>query len=95
MIESLQWLTLDQVLEINQSELELKRLLMLVMNNLKHYLNSIGERSSAYYTDRQNRYCHYQKQNPHTPKVMAALGLDPQEVQRFIEECLFPELVLA
>ena len=78
-----------------QSELELKRLLMLVMNNLKHYLNSIGERSSADYTDRQNRYCHYQKQNPHTPKVMAALGLDPQEVQRFIEECLFPELVLA
>ena len=25
-------------------------------------------------------FCHYQKQNPHTPKVMASLGLDPNDV---------------
>ena len=78
-----------------QTEAELARLLTLVINNLRHYLASVGEKSSADYSDRHNRYCHYQKQNPHTPKVMAALGLDPEEVSRFIEECLFPELVLA
>ena len=40
----------------------------------------------------QNYYCHNQKQNPHTPRVMASLGLDPQEVKKFVEECLFPEI---
>ena len=40
---------------------------------------------------RQNRYCHYQKQNPHTPRAMEALGLDPDDVKHFIEDCLFPE----
>jgi hypothetical protein len=42
--------------------------------------------------DKQNRYCHYQKQNPHTPKAMEALGLDPVAIKHFIEECLFPEV---
>jgi phycocyanobilin:ferredoxin oxidoreductase len=41
---------------------------------------------------RQNRYCHYQKQNPHTPKVMESLGLDASDVKHFIEDCLFPEV---
>ena len=41
---------------------------------------------------KQNRYCYYQKQNPHTPKVMASLGLDPNDVEKFIHECLFPEV---
>jgi len=39
-----------------------------------------------------NRYAHYQKQNPHTPRVMASLGLDEKDVEVFIEKCLFPEV---
>jgi hypothetical protein len=39
----------------------------------------------------QNRYCYWQKQNPHTPKVMASLGLDEAMVHDFIHQVLFPE----
>ncbi len=42
--------------------------------------------------EKQNRYCYYQKQNPHTPKVMESLGLPADDVKHFIEDCLFPEV---
>ena len=40
----------------------------------------------------QNYYCENQKQNPHTPKVMVSLGLSEEDVQVFIQDCLFPEI---
>lgn len=40
----------------------------------------------------QEFYCVNQKQNPHTPRVMASLGLDPAEVRVFSEEVLFPSV---
>lgn len=40
----------------------------------------------------QNHYAQNQKLNPHTPKVMASLGLDEEDVGVFIQECLFPEI---
>ena len=40
----------------------------------------------------QNYYAQNQKQNPHTPKVMASLGLDEEDVRVFIQDCLFPEI---
>lgn len=40
----------------------------------------------------QNFYAQNQKMNPHTPKVMASLGLNEDDVQAFIQECLFPEI---
>jgi hypothetical protein len=43
-------------------------------------------------TREQNYYCENQKQNPHTPKVMVSLGLSKNDVQHFIQECLFPEI---
>lgn len=73
---------------------ELQTLLKFVFNNLDMYLAGLGGHGTQDFTAAQNRYCHYQKQNPHTPKVMAALGLDPAEVARFIDKCLFPELVV-
>ena len=39
-----------------------------------------------------NRYAHYQKQNPHTPRTMKSLGLSENDVDTFISECLFPEI---
>jgi hypothetical protein len=30
--------------------------------------------------------------NPHTPRVMASLGLNEEDVRVFIQECLFPEI---
>jgi hypothetical protein len=40
----------------------------------------------------QNYYAQNQKQNPHTPKVMVSLGLSEEDVQIFIQDCLFPEI---
>lgn len=77
-----------------QTEDEMTSLMSLVMQNLAAYLSGVGAATNTDYTAAQNRYCHYQKQNPHTPKVMAALGLDPTEVAHFIDACLFPELVI-
>ena len=61
---------------------------------LDHYLTCIGETTTDYIdnTGMQNIYCENQKLNPHTPKVMASLGLDENDVRTFIDECLFPEI---
>lgn len=70
---------------------ELESVIGLVKSNLKYYLSKVGERGDKDFTDAQNKYCFWQKQNPHTPKVMAALGYQDEEVNKFIQECLFPE----
>lgn len=77
-----------------QTEQELDNLLQLSKQCLDHYLNTLSSQTivcDEQYTDRQNWYCQNQKLNPHTPKVMTALGLDPDKVKLFIEEYLFPE----
>lgn len=74
----------------DQKELDLA--LNLVISNLDHFLGGIGEKDHQNYRDQHNKYCHWQKQNPHTPRVMAALGLDKDQVSDFIETCLFPEV---
>ena len=74
-------------------ETELEQLLELVITNLDYYLKNIGEVSCGVdFSEAQDWYCQNQKKNPHTPKVMAALGLDKNEVDMFIEKCLFPEI---
>lgn len=75
-----------------QSEQELSSILDLSMSSLDHYLKNVGAFCDVNYSEQQNKYCQNQKKNPHTPKVMASLGLDPQEVSVFIEKCLFPEV---
>jgi hypothetical protein len=74
------------------SEEELSKILTLVRTNLKFYLSNIGNTDQNDYTKEQNFYCQKQKENPHTPKVMTSLGLDPEEVKTFIQEGLFPEI---
>lgn len=80
---------------VNKSE-ELQQILDLSLDSTNNYLNSIGDFNFQADVDEsktaQNRYAHYQKQNPHTPKTMTALGLKDQDVKDFIQECLFPDL---
>jgi hypothetical protein len=71
---------------------ELATVVRLVTENLDYYLKEVGRADGNDYTKQQNWYCFNQKQNPHTPRVMAALGLDPTEVAVFIDTCLFPEV---
>lgn len=76
------------------TEQELDKIVAACLLNLDYYLNNVGhsQQSMFDYHMAQNRYCHYQKQNPHTPKVMASLGLDEQMVHDFIHDVLFPEV---
>lgn len=75
-----------------QDEAELKKFLDLALSNLHYYLTHLGDDTGVDYTEQQNKYCFWQKKNPHTPRVMTSLGLDSDEVNRFIAGCLFPEI---
>lgn len=78
---------------VNTDE-ELNSLIELSLNNLDDWLEYYRYTTCEYDLGKeaQNRYAHFQKQNPHTPRTMAALGLDQEDVRLFIQECLFPEL---
>ncbi len=79
-----------------KEEAEINQLMYVVKENLSYYLDNIGKYQGNSNDElgaiAQNRYAHYQKQNPHTPRTMAALGLDEEDVKVFIEKCLFPEV---
>jgi len=79
------------------TEEEMDQVVQMALDNLDMYFDELPKYTSDKVDQdqikrKQNRYCHYQKQNPHTPKVMASLGLDPNDVEKFIHECLFPEV---
>jgi hypothetical protein len=65
------------------------------LTTLKYYLGKVGhtQQDSTTYAGAQNRYCHYQKQNPHTPRVLVNLGFTPEEATNFVEQNLFPEVL--
>lgn len=71
---------------------ELRRMLTLVDRNLATYLQGVGNRGPWSWGQHQNNYCRWQKQNPHTPRVMQSLGFDEGVVHEFIHHCLFPEM---
>lgn len=71
---------------------ELDVLLKVVSTNLETFLKGLGNFEEQDYRNQHNKYCYWQQQNPHTPKVMAALGLPDLEVERFISKCLFPSV---
>jgi hypothetical protein len=74
---------------INTME-ELDEVLSLADETLTYYLDNIGNSTDIDSTYAQNWYCHNQRQNLHTPKVMESLGFDSETVERFISSCLFP-----
>ena len=81
-----------------KSDEELDKLLDVVLSNLTYFLDNVGHNLSdnssdeEYIKDKHNFYCKMQKQNPHTPRVMESLGVEPALVHRYIETCLFPEV---
>jgi phycocyanobilin:ferredoxin oxidoreductase len=82
----------------NVREDEAPKVVELAQDNLDFYLAECGKyRGNAcppQSADAQNRYAKYQKMNPHTPRVMKSLGLPPEDVDAFIQKCLFPEITL-
>ena len=77
-----------------QNEEELAQIIAMANATVEHYLSTVGETlgQAENTTAAQNYYAQNQKQNPHTPRVMVSLGLSEDDVQHFIQECLFPEI---
>jgi len=77
-----------------QDQDELSQIEGLAHTLINHYLETVGETNGIVEdtTESQNFYAQNQKQNPHTPKVMASLGLNEEDVRVFIQDCLFPEI---
>jgi phycocyanobilin:ferredoxin oxidoreductase len=75
-------------------EEELEQITGMARTTLAHYLDAVGETNNTVQdtTAEQNYYCLNQKCNPHTPRVMASLGLNEEDIRVFIQECLFPEI---
>lgn len=75
-------------------ETELRQIASLAQILVNHYTECVSETNNTTNntTEHQNYYAQNQKQNPHTPKVMASLGLDEEDVRVFIQDCLFPEI---
>jgi len=75
---------------------ELEQIVQLSTDSIFSYLDLIGDYNFAGDHDEiksaQNKYAHYQKQNPHTPKTMTSLGLSEDDVTAFVQDCLFPEV---
>jgi phycocyanobilin:ferredoxin oxidoreductase len=77
-----------------QDNRELEQIFQLAQTSLSHYLENLGETncSSVNTLQAQNFYAQNQKMNPHTPRVMTSLGLNEEDVNIFIKDCLFPEI---
>lgn len=71
---------------------ELAEFIKVGLNNLKFYLNNVGydQQDVADFHMAQDRYCYYQRQNPHTPKVLVKLGFNEAEAVNFVNNTLFP-----
>jgi len=77
-------------------EEELDKFIELGLETLDYYLSKVGntQQSGADYHMAQNKYCRYQKQNPHTPRVLMNLGFTEDEATKFVELNLFPEIIV-
>ncbi|NBP00008.1 MAG: hypothetical protein EBU90_07730 [Proteobacteria bacterium] len=78
-----------------QEQHEVDLLCDLAIETLDYYLNNVGlsQDSGADFHMAQNRYCHYQKQNPQVVKSMISMGVAESTITKFVEKVLFPETV--
>jgi len=76
-------------------EEELDEFIRIGLETLEFYLKTVGidQQDVADFHMAQNRYCHYQKQNPRTPASLQHLGFTEQEALDYVQTKLFPEIV--
>lgn len=74
---------------------ELNDLCTIALKSLDYYLKNVGftQESGADYHMAQNRYCYYQKQNPHVINSMVSMGIEKDTMKKFVSEVLFPEVI--
>jgi hypothetical protein len=73
---------------------EIDQLCEIAKTSLNYYLKNVGlaQESLADFHMAQNRYCYWQKQNPHVVRSMVSMGIDEAKMKRFVREVLFPEI---
>jgi hypothetical protein len=73
---------------------ELDNLCELALRTLDYYIKNVGntQQDLADYHMAQNRYCYYQKQNPHVVRSMVSMGISESTIKKFVREVLFPEV---
>jgi len=76
-----------------QDEVEIDLLCNTAKESLGYYLANVGytQTSGADFHMAQNRYCHYQKQNPQVVNSMVSMGVPEPVITKFVDEILFPE----
>lgn len=77
-----------------REEQELDDLCSFANRSIDYYLENVGlsQEWGLDYHRKHNRYCHYQKQNPHVINSMVAMGIPKENMIRFVNEILFPEI---
>jgi hypothetical protein len=73
---------------------ELDDLCDFAKRSLDYYLENVGitQESLFDFHMAQNKYCYWQKQNPHVVNSMVAMGVEEPVIRRFVNEILFPEV---
>lgn len=76
-----------------QEEKEVDLLCDIAQDTLDYYLKNVGltQESGADYHMAQDRYCRYQKQNPHVINSMVSMGVPRDKMITFVNTVLFPE----
>jgi hypothetical protein len=77
-----------------QEEAEIDQLCTTAESALKFYLENVGkdQQDVADFHMAQNRYCHWQKQNPHVIRSMVSMGVPQPTMEKFVSQVLFPEV---
>ena len=77
-----------------QESNEIDQLCNTAKATLDFYLKTVGvdQQPEFDYRMDQNKYCYWQKQNPHVLRSMVSMGIDETKMKRFINEVLFPEI---
>jgi hypothetical protein len=77
-----------------QDETEVDQLCETAKTTLDFYLKNVGysQQSGFEFHMAQNRYCHWQKQNPHVVRSMVSMGIEESVIRQFVNEILFPEV---
>lgn len=72
---------------------ELQEFIKLGLETLDYYITNLNKTQNPQsdFRELQNRYCHYQKQNPHTPVILVKMGLSKEAAADYIDSMLFPE----
>jgi hypothetical protein len=77
-----------------QEDSEIDQLCTTAKTTLDFYLSKVGhdQQSGSDFHMAQNRYCHWQKQNPHVIKSMVSMGVPEPVMKQFVNRILFPEV---